>query len=474
MKPDIIQLLVNLFNEYSGNEAESMTMLPASGSYREYIRIEVNHFSAIGVYNPDLKENEAFIGFSKHFKDKGLPVPEIYKTQLEDNVYLIEDLGHITLFDFLQKNKIQEGVSEELELIYKKTLGKLIDFQLEGSKGLNFDLCYPRKAFDKQSMMWDLSYFKYYFLKLARIPFDEQALEHDFVNLTDYLLQADHDYFLYRDFQSRNIMIKGDEPYFIDYQGGRRGALQYDVASLLYDAKAALPQEFRNKMFKYYISELSKKQDVDEKEFTKYYVSYVYIRIMQAMGAYGFRGFYEQKEHFLKSIPYALENIKYLLNENPFPIELPELTKVLNELINNERLQKINSLTVTVNSFSYKRGIPFDYSGNGGGFVFDCRAIHNPGRYEQYKKFCGFDQPVIDFFENEPEMHQFLEGVFPLVSQSVEKYIKRNFKHLNISFGCTGGQHRSVYSAEQLAKYLKNKYSVTVVVNHIEQELKSK
>jgi len=466
------QLLMKMFTQWSGESVESMTLLPPSGSYREYIRFTGGNKSALGVCNADKKENMAFLGFTKHFYDKGLNVPQVYDESHDHDVYLIEDFGDTTLFDLLQKSREGNEFTPELTEVYKKTIQGLIKFQLEGADGLDFDLCYPRKAFDHQSMLWDLHYFKYYFLKLAQVPFDEQALEDDYARFIDFLLQTDTQYFLYRDFQSRNIMIKEGEPYFIDYQGGRQGALQYDLASLLYDGKADIPAQVREELFTFYVQELKKYKEVDEVDFEHHYIGYVYIRIMQAMGAYGFRGFYEKKEHFLKSIPYALQNISYLLKNKPFPIDVPELTGVLEALINNEKLKRINALTVTINSFSYKRGIPFDMSGNGGGFVFDCRAVHNPGKYPEYKYVTGKDEPVIKFFEQEPEMDQFLSGVFPLVSQSVEKYINRNFKHLMVSFGCTGGQHRSVYSAERLAEYLQSKYPVTIKVNHVEQELK--
>ncbi|MCW3804733.1 RapZ C-terminal domain-containing protein [Plebeiibacterium marinum] len=466
------QLIMKMFTQWSGEKVESMTMLPPSGSYREYVRIEGGGKSALGVYNADEKENKAFVEFTKHFLSKGLNVPNIYDENLGEDVYLIEDLGNVTLFDFLQENRTAESLSPALVELYQKTIKELVCFQLKGSEGLGFDLCYPRKAFDRQSMLWDLHYFKYYFLKLAQVPFDEQALEDDFSKLIDFLLEAEHHYFLYRDFQSRNVMIKQGEPWFIDYQGGRKGALQYDLASLLYDGKADIPPVVREELYRYYIEELKKYKEVDEDTFQHHFSGYVYIRIMQAMGAYGFRGFYEKKEHFLKSIPFALQNISYLLRSHPLPLDIPELNKVLNALTQNEKLKKINALTVTVNSFSYKRGIPYDMSGNGGGFVFDCRAIHNPGRYAEYKHITGKDKPVIEFLEKEPEMKQFLDTVFPLVSQSVEKYIERNFKHLMVNFGCTGGQHRSVYSAERLAEYIRTKYPVSVKLRHIEQEIK--
>jgi aminoglycoside/choline kinase family phosphotransferase len=391
-----------MFEKWANEEARSFVMLPPSGSYREYYRITGRTKSAMGAYNSDVKENDAFLQFSKHFRAKGLPVPEIYATDIENNVYLQEDLGDVTLYSFLQGVRKGNEFPGELMTFYKKTIKKLICFQIKGGDGLDYNNCYPREAFDKQSMLWDLHYFKYYFLKLARVPFDEQALEDDYHKLIDFLLEERHDYFLYRDFQSRNVMVVNDKPWFIDYQGGRKGALQYDLASLLYDAKADIPEEVRKELLEYYIEELGYYQAVNKDEFIRHYYGYVLIRIMQAMGAYGFRGFYEKKEHFLKSIPYAIENLKYLLDNVELGIELPTLFSALKNVTESEELMTIGQskslLTVRISSFSYKRAIPADFSGNGGGFVFDCHAIHNPGRYPEYADKTGKDEEVIAFF----------------------------------------------------------------------------
>ena len=339
---------------------------------------------------------------------------------------------------------------------------------------MDYSVCYPREAFDKQSMMWDLNYFKYYFLKLAKIPFDEQALEDDFQTFSDYLLSAPSGYFLYRDFQSRNLMLKDGGVHFIDYQGGRRGALQYDLASLLYDGKADIPQEIRAQLFRYYIEKLKNYIPVNESEFTSYFNGFVLIRIMQAMGAYGFRGFYEKKEHFLKSIPFAIHNLQNLLPELNLPVEIPELVNVLNLLTQSETLKDIgqaaSNLSVRITSFSYKKGIPSDPSGNGGGFVFDCRALNNPGRYAEFKTLTGKDLKVQQFIEQNSEMKLFLNPVKALVEQTVKNYLERGFTHLSVNFGCTGGQHRSVYAAEKLAAWLRNNFPVNVVLVHREQQ----
>lgn len=468
--------LIQLFENWANEPVSKITPMPISGSDRRYFRIFSESKIAIGVFNPDTKENLAFIEFTKHFRKYGLKVPEIYDEDMVENIYLLQDLGDITLFDFIQKERAQNGFSEKLVNVYKRILTELPKFQIPAAKDFNFSLCYPRASFDKQSMMWDLSYFKYYFLKLAKIPFDEQALEDDFQLFTDYLLKAESEFFLYRDFQSRNIMLKDDEIFFIDYQGGRKGALQYDLASLLFDAKADLPGQVRKQLVGHYISELKKYMEVDELKFRQYFHGFILIRIMQAMGAYGFRGFYEKKAHFLASIPYALENLKHLLENFDLPIQLPTLLPVLKQLTESEKLMSLASekkkLILTVNSFSYKRGVPVDESGHGGGFVFDCRSLPNPGRYPEYKDVTGKDLLVIEYLKKEKEVDEFLEHVVALIEQSVEKYLNRGFDHLTVNFGCTGGQHRSVYCAEFISNHIKNKYGIEVRTRHREQEMK--
>jgi len=449
-------------------------MLPASGSYREYIRLKSSNFQAIGTWNEDEKENNAFVSFSSHLKANGVHVPEIYEYDPKSRIYLQEDLGDITLFSFLTDHRNQKGFSSEITDAYRKVVEILPVIQVSAGRGIDFDFCYPRKAFDRQSMMWDLNYFKYYFLKLAKVSFDEQALEDDYITFCDYLLKAESNFFMMRDFQSRNIMLRDEEPWFIDYQGGRRGALQYDLASLLYDAKADLPQDTREELIEHYLDHLNDVHPVDRDEFKQFFYGYVLIRMMQAMGAYGFRGFYEKKAHFLKSIPFALQNLGIVMTKLNLPIELPELFTVLKSLSQSEVLREIvakeTELTVSVTSFSYKKGIPADPSGNGGGFVFDCRALPNPGRLIEYQKLTGKDDEVISYLESYPEVEQFLNSVFSLVDQSVNGYLERKFSHLTVQFGCTGGQHRSVYSAERMAVHLRNNFPVRVVLRHREQE----
>jgi hypothetical protein len=350
-------------------------------------------------------------------------------------------------------------------------------FQVEAGRDLNYKVCYPRASFDRQSIAWDLNYFKYYFLRLAGIPFNEQALEDDFSRLTKFLLSAGHDYFLYRDFQSRNVMWREGQPFFLDYQGGRKGALQYDVASLLYDAKADLPPELRQQLLDHYLDTLAGFVKLERDAFMQHYYAYVYVRIMQALGAYGFRGFYERKAHFLQSVPYALKNLRWLLHNVTLPIALPTLMGAFNSMLGSEKLQNLASdaddLVVRIFSFSFHRGWPKDESGNGGGFVFDGRSLPNPGREERFKALTGRDAPVIDYLNQQESVHQFLAGVLSLVDASVSEYQRRGFKNLMVSFGCTGGQHRSVYLAEQLAKRLRSRNGVEVVLRHRELETPS-
>jgi hypothetical protein len=323
-------------------------------------------------------------------------------------------------------------------------------------------------------MMWDLSYFKYYFLRLAKIPFNEQALENDFEWFVEFLLMAERRYFLYRDFQSRNVMVRNGEPFFIDYQGGRRGALQYDVASLLFDAKADLPFEVRDELLERYLDAASTVEPIDRDAFRRHYPGFAYIRIMQAMGAYGLRGFYERKQHFLASIPYAIRNLEHLLRTAELPLDLPELTQVWRRLVASSGLRQFGTaslkLTVRIESFSYKDGVPTDERGHGGGYVFDCRALPNPGREARYATLTGKDDAVIAFLETEPTVREFLSHVFGLIDQTVENYQARNFTDLSVGFGCTGGQHRSVYCAEQLAQRLRERFQVNVEVRHAAQE----
>jgi aminoglycoside/choline kinase family phosphotransferase len=467
-----------LFEQWSGENLVSTTPLPQSGSYRQYFRmISANH-QAIGVYNPDKSENLAFTTFTKHFIKHNLNVPLLYKSDIEKNIYLVEDLGNETLFSFIIKNRTSEEFPNKIKVHYKTALSELVKFQIDAFDEFDFSVCYPRSNFDKQSMLWDLHYFKYYFLKLTQTPFDEQKLEDDFTTLIDFLLSTDIDFYMYRDFQSRNIMLKSDKLYFIDYQGGRKGALQYDVASLLYDAKADIPQQIRDELLEHYLLILNHKIKVDREEFKKFYYGYVLIRILQAMGAYGFRGIHEKKIHFLNSIPHAVNNIEYLISKNLLPYGLNELNSALNHILNNKSLRKFETiedsqkLTVSINSFSYISGIPVDLSGNGGGFVFDCRILHNPGRYDEFKMLTGKDEGVIEFLNKQSDVQEFLTNITSIVERAVNSYTQRGFSNLMINFGCTGGQHRSVFCAERLVEYLNKFTDVNVILQHTELDKK--
>jgi aminoglycoside/choline kinase family phosphotransferase len=474
-----MDVLAKLFGQHFGVPVERVQPLQGQlgGSGRKIIRLSSEKISAIGILYDVREENVAFLEFSRHFRGHGLAVPEIYGEDLKQGAYLEEDFGDTTLFEFLSDHREGATVAPEAVNAYRKVVSVLPRFQVEAGRDLNYKVCYPRASFDRQSIAWDLNYFKYYFLRLAGIPFSEQALERDFSRLTKFLLNADRDYFLYRDFQSRNIMWRDGEPFFLDYQGGRKGALQYDIASLLYDAKADLPPELRRQLLDHYLDSLAGFVDLDRASFLSFYYPYVFVRIMQALGAYGFRGFYERKEHFLQSVPYALKNLRWLLHNVELPVALPTLMEAFKNMVASDRLQGLTSesaksekLTVRVFSFSFHRGLPQDDTGNGGGFVFDGRSLPNPGREERFKALTGKDAPVIEYLNQQESVHQFLASAISLVDASVSAYQRRGFRHLMVSFGCTGGQHRSVYLAEQLAKHLRAQNGVEVVLRHREQE----
>lgn len=471
-------LIDKLFENWCGESIEELITIPQSGSYREYYRIIGKTRTAIAVYNEDLKENRAFLTFTKHFLSLGLPVPEILSEDEQGKLYLLADLGDETLFDFLNRKRFQAGIFPGSAIeAYKSALDYLPKFQIAASKNLDYSVCYPRAAFDKQSMMWDLSYFKYYFLKLAKIPFDEQLLEDEFNRFSDFLLQADSNYFLYRDFQSKNIMMVGMQPFFIDYQGGRKGALQYDIASILYDSKANIPADIKDILLDYYLEVLENYIKFDRNKWLTFYRGFVLVRLMQAMGAYGFRGFYERRTQFLKSIPYALNQLENILKHDLFPEGFPYLKRVLESLTQSDQLLKyrrefntVVPLQLEIVSFSYHKGLPQNKHGHGGGFIFDCRGIHNPGRYERFFDKTGLDDEVREFLKNGKESDEFLQNTMHVVEQTIDKYLNREFRHLQIAFGCTGGQHRSVYCAERMAENLKEKYGDKLIIDLIHRE----
>ncbi|MBZ5627424.1 MAG: phosphotransferase [Acidobacteriia bacterium] len=472
-----MEVLKKFFEQYFHSPAERVQPLQGQlgGSGRNVIRLSSDKHSAVGILYDVREENVAFLEFSRHFRRHGLPVPEIYAEDLSQGAYLEEDLGDTTLFEFISKNRAGDEIAPQAVEAYRKVAAMLPRFQVEAGRDLNYKVCYPRASFDRQSIAWDLNYFKYYFLRLAGIPFSEQALEDDFGRLTKFLWSAERDYFLYRDFQSRNVMLRDGNPYFLDYQGGRKGALQYDIASLLYDAKADLPPELRQQLLDHYLDRLGGFIALDREAFMQHYYAFVYVRIMQAMGAYGFRGFYERKPHFLQSVPYALKNVRWLLHNVELPIALPTLTAAFQSMLGSEKLRNVASeaetLTVRIFSFSFHRGgPPKDETGHGGGFVFDSRSLPNPGREEAYKTLTGQDEPVVEYLNRQESVHRFLANVISLVDASVSAYQRRGFKNLMVSFGCTGGQHRSVYCAEALAKHLRGRDSTEVVVRHLALE----
>lgn len=461
-----------LFATFSIEAPQRIEKLPQSGSDRIYYRIYCTNGNYIATHNLNIKESNTFVYFSRHFKHYGLPVPEILAVSDDSTLYIQEDLGRQSLLNNLE----QHGHGEYSYGLFKKSLSQLAALQIKGHQGLDYTKCLTAKEFGKQAILSDLLYFKYYFLDTLKLPYDKQAILDDFDALSTYLTRTEYKYFMFRDFQSRNIIVRDGEVYFIDYQGGMQGALQYDVASLLWQAKAELSDEWKNSLLEYYMNEIDTllESPVDRNIFIGQYNGYVLIRLLQVMGAYGFRGLFERKAHFLSSIPLALKNLQWFVNNKRVGIVTPEFDRVLKAVTADEIIQRFEPvqadektpLTVRVNSFSYKRGLPEDESGNGGGFVFDCRGLLNPGRYDAYKKYSGRDKNVQDFLEQQTRMTEFLNSVYDLVDISVEDYVQRGFGDLMVSFGCTGGQHRSVYAAEQTARHLRNKYKIKTIVTH--------
>jgi len=465
------ELLAQLYQSYTGEAPTSIEPLPGAGSNRKYFRLKGKE-SLIGVYGTSTEENRAFIYMARHFSQKGLPVPRILAEAADQSAYLQDDLGDISLFQFIKQGRESGNFSDEETNILKQTIRLLPQIQFEGNKEMNFSYCYPLATFNHRSVLWDLNYFKYCFLKATGLEFQENLLEDDFERMADTLLQIEPQVFMYRDFQSRNIMIREEKPYFIDFQGGRKGPFYYDVASFLWQAKANYPDSLRQELLDEYLDALRPYHAIDKEQFLTTLRHFVLFRTLQVLGAYGFRGYFEKKAHFIQSVPYAIENLRQLL-ETDFP-EYPYLCLMLRKLTELPQFASIRNrrkLTVRVMSFSYKKGIPEDPSGNGGGYVFDCRAVHNPGKYEQYKQLTGRDKPVIDFLEQDGEILQFLEHVDALADAHVQRFLERGFTNLSICFGCTGGQHRSVYSAEHVAHHLNEKFGVRIRLIHREQHI---
>lgn len=465
------KVLSELYITYTNEEPQNIEELPSSGSNRRYFRLSGKQ-SLIGVIGTCKEENEAFLYMDAHFISKGLPVPKVLLHSEDKMAYIQEDLGDTLLFNAIEKGRKTTVFSEEEKILLSKTIRLLPDIQFAGADGMDFSKCYPASEFNARSILWDLNYFKYCFLKATGMEFLEDKLEDDFQRLTDVLLRSSSATFMYRDFQSRNVMIKDGEPWFIDFQGGRKGPVFYDVASFLWQAKANLPDSLRGELLEVYINALRKYTPVDKEYFYAQLRHFVLFRTLQVLGAYGFRGYFEKKPHFIQSVPFAIANLRSLLTV-PYP-EYPYLNKILKELVGlkqfTDDLQK-HTLTVRVMSFAYKKGIPNDPSGNGGGFVFDCRAVNNPGKYERYKPFTGLDAQVIKFLEDDGEILTFLDHAYAMVDASVKRYVERGFTNLMVSFGCTGGQHRSVYCAQHMAEHINKKFNVKVELVHREQNI---
>jgi aminoglycoside/choline kinase family phosphotransferase len=467
----IVDGIAVLFQSFAGT-ADRIEKLPQSGSDRIYFRLYAGEKTYIATYNLNVKENNTFIYFSQHFKQFGLPVPEIFCVNAEQTIYIQEDLGTASLLEQLEAH----GHGDYAYGLFQKSLAALANIQIHGHQGLDYNRCLTAKEFGKQAILSDLLYFKYYFLDTLQLPYDKQAMLDDFDALSTYLTKTEHKYFMFRDFQSRNIIVKDDAVQFIDFQGGMQGALQYDVASLLWQAKAQLSEEWKDRLLEYYMDQVDQllPQPLERTLFTSQYNGYVLIRLLQVMGAYGFRGLFERKAHFLASIPLALHNIKFFLEHKRVGIVTPEFDRMLRLMVSDDIIERFTApqantdtpLHIVVNSFSYKKSIPPDSSENGGGFVFDMRGILNPGRFDDYKCLSGKDKSVQDFLEQRTKMNAYLNSVWDLIDITVEDYLKRGFSHLMINFGCTGGQHRSVYAAEQTARHLRNKYKVKTTLTH--------
>ena len=468
-----MKVLTELYRKICHRDPETAVPLTGSASNRQYYRLSGGEHSYIGALGTDVKENEAFLAIAAHLRGKGINVPAVLAVSEDKMAYLQEDLGGDVLFDMLAKARRTGDGMLEVEELLCRTMSQLPGIQFKGAEGLDFSVCYPQPAFDRRMVMFDLNYFKYCFLKPSGLEFNEVLLQDDFEKFADDLLEEDTDTFLYRDFNARNVMVRDGEPYFIDFQGGRRGPVHYDVASFVYHSRAGYSEELKSRMLDSYLAALSEYVTVERDRFVASLRKFRLFRLLQVLGAYGFRGLVEQKANFVTSIPAAIADLRSLLDE---PLErYPYMNEVLDQLTALPRFAPSSSdgvLEVKVCSFSFKKGIPYDPTGNGGGYVFDCRSIHNPGRYPEYKKLTGKDEPVIRFLEDDGEILRFLDHVYGVIDPHVKTYKGRGFTSLMVSFGCTGGQHRSVYCAEHLAAHLSEKYpDIRVILSHREQNL---
>jgi len=504
-----MQQLIELYKQWSGAAPLTTEKLPGAGSNREYYRfVAEDGSSVIGCIGTSRDENHAFVYLAQHFTKRQLPVPEVLAVSDDELRYLQTDLGSISLFDAIRGGREAGGryTLAEQDLL-KRTIRQLPNIQLRGARGLDFSNCYPQPEFDVDSVLFDLNYFKYCFLKATEIDFHELKLEADFRLMAKDLTAEKQEAFLYRDFQARNVMLKDQQPYFIDFQGGRKGPYYYDLASFLWQASARYPHKLRRELVYEYYNALKQYTEVPSSHhFVARLSLFVLFRILQVLGAYGFRGYFERKQHFIESIPPAIRNLRELLAMNSQLFPYPHLMDVLRRLTLLPQFQQIEAtasradgykitdnnpykphpkdgpatfskydaqgpLVVRVFSFSFGKGIPEDESGNGGGYVFDCRSTHNPGRYEPYKKLTGLDEPVIRFLEDDGEILTFLDSVYKLADAHVRRYIQRGFTSLMFCFGCTGGQHRSVYSAQHLAEHIHKKFGIEVRIVHREQKI---
>jgi aminoglycoside/choline kinase family phosphotransferase len=467
-----MQILKTLFQTYTHSAPDTVTPLAGAGSNRQYYRLTgADGTTLVGVVGTSAEENAAFRAIAARMHGQGLHVPEVVAATTDGMRYLQTDLGDTSLYSRIEACRTADRWDDETVGLLRRTMSDLADLQQLGARGFDFSVCYPSAAFDRRSVLWDLNHFKYYFLKPSKVDFQEALLEDDFERLADALLQPGPEGFLYRDFQSRNVMIYEGAPYYIDFQGGRRGPVFYDVASFLWQARAGYPETLREELIEVYLQSLRKYVEISTEEFRRRLSLFVLFRLMQVLGTYGLRGYVERKALFIVAIPQAVALLRDLLAAAPVA-ECPHLMEVLGRLTALPEYAvraKAEGLTVRVVSFSYRKGVPDDPTGNGGGFVFDCRALHNPGRYAPYKQLTGEDAPVIEFLQKESQIDAYLEHVYALVDQAVERYIHRGFDSLMVCFGCTGGQHRSVYAARHTAEHVAERFHVHVRLEHREQ-----
>ena len=467
------KLLYPLFRDVFGCEPEETVAMTGSGSHRQYFRLSAGGRSAVGVVGTDADENRAFLSLDNHFASKGIQVPKILAVSGDGMCYLQEDLGTELLYDRVAHGRESGAYDEAERALLCRAMASLPKIQFEGGAGLDWSLCYPEPAFGERMVNFDLNYFKYCFLKATGLGFNEARLQDDFDRLRADLLEDVGDTFLYRDFQARNVMVRDDTLYFIDFQGGRRGPIYYDVASFAWQARARYPDTLRQEMIAAYLEALKAYvPEVDEAVFHEKLRLFVLFRTLQVLGTYGFRGYFEKKPHFLASVPFAMDNLRALVR-TPFTA-YPYLNAILTKLTTMSQFYETaddRRLEVSIYSFAYKKGIPVDRSGNGGGYVFDCRAINNPGKFEYYRQFNGMDAEVIKFLEDDGGIVGFLDHVYALVDPHVRRFIERKFTHLQVAFGCTGGQHRSVYCAEHLAEHLRRHFDVRITVCHRELDV---